>query len=73
MTCAAEGAHLAVVNSETEANVLKELFEKNPPNTIIAAIPGIMRDIMHIGFNDWGERGVWTTIHGELMDYYVDL
>ncbi|XP_034830263.1 C-type mannose receptor 2-like [Maniola hyperantus] len=64
MTCAAEGGHLAVVNSETEANVLRELFEKTPANSIISAIPGIMRDIMHVGFHDWSERGVWTTIHG---------
>ncbi|CAH2106820.1 unnamed protein product [Euphydryas editha] len=68
MTCAAEGAHLAVVNSATEANVLRELFAKNPQNTIKSNVRGIMRDIMHIGFHDWGERGIWTTIHGTSLE-----
>ncbi|KOB52100.1 C-type lectin 21, partial [Operophtera brumata] len=49
MTCAAEGAHLAIINSVKESQVLKELFAKYPDNLIFSSA---------IGFHDWGERGI---------------
>nr|XP_026497971.1 C-type mannose receptor 2-like isoform X1 [Vanessa tameamea] len=74
MTCAAEGGHLAVINSETEANVLREIFAKHPQNSIRSNLPGIMRELIHVGFHDWNERGIWTTIHGTpLMEAGFDL
>ncbi|XP_073947441.1 macrophage mannose receptor 1-like isoform X2 [Choristoneura fumiferana] len=33
-TCQAEGANLAIINSEAESQVLKELFAQNPPQDI---------------------------------------
>ncbi|KOB78577.1 C-type lectin [Operophtera brumata] len=53
MTCAAEGAHLAIINSAEESQVLKDLYGKNPDNLIFSKAPGIAA----IGFHDWGERG----------------
>lgn len=64
MTCAAEGGHLAVINSDSEANVLKGIFAKNPQDSLRSNLESIMKEIIHIGFHDWGERGIWTTIHG---------
>ncbi|CAH0719674.1 unnamed protein product, partial [Brenthis ino] len=67
MTCAAEGGHLAIINSDTEANVLRQIFAKHPQDSIKSNLPGIMKEIAHIGFHDWGERGIWTTIHGSSL------
>ncbi|KOB63853.1 C-type lectin 21, partial [Operophtera brumata] len=63
MTCAAEGAHLAIINSAEESQVLRDLYAKNPDNLIFSKDPGIAA----IGFHDWGERGSWMTIHGETL------
>lgn len=67
MTCAAEGAYLAIPNSFQEATVLKELFAANPASTILQVNRTLMRDLVHIGFHDWGEKGDWTTIHGKSL------
>ncbi|KOB66830.1 Lipopolysaccharide binding protein, partial [Operophtera brumata] len=64
MTCMAEGAHLAIINSEQESTVLKELFDKNPQSVIFSKLP----DIASIGFLDWGDGGSWMTIHGETLE-----
>nr|XP_049705021.1 uncharacterized protein LOC110376681 [Helicoverpa armigera] len=62
--CSAEGGHLVIINSETEAKVLKELFAKNHAVTM----PGVFwKDVAFVGFQDWGERGEWRTIHGETL------
>ncbi|KOB78821.1 Lipopolysaccharide binding protein [Operophtera brumata] len=63
MTCAAEGAHLAIINSAEESQVLKDLYAKNPDNVIFSKDPYVAA----IGFHDWGERGSWMTIHGETL------
>lgn len=67
MTCAAEGGHLAIINSDSEANVLKGIFAKNPQDSLRSNLESIMKEIIHIGFHDWSERGVWTTIHGQSL------
>ncbi|XP_048483403.1 uncharacterized protein LOC119692904 isoform X2 [Plutella xylostella] len=59
MTCAAEGAHLAIINSDAEAKYLTTLF---PPEGGTLEL-----DLAHLGFQDYGERGVWRTIHGETI------
>ncbi|XP_038211903.1 secretory phospholipase A2 receptor-like [Zerene cesonia] len=65
MACAAEGAYLAIVNSETEATVLKELFAKYPKEKTLFAFN---TDITLIGFHDWEDRIVWNTIHGQSLE-----
>ncbi|XP_068632226.1 C-type mannose receptor 2-like [Battus philenor] len=64
MTCAAEGGHLVVINSDTEAQVVKELFAKYPPIKILG---NVWKDMAYIGFHDWNEHGEWLTIHGETL------
>ncbi|XP_059047639.1 hemolymph lipopolysaccharide-binding protein-like, partial [Achroia grisella] len=64
MTCVAEGGHLAIINSATEAQALKELFAKYPANTIKA----LRTDPIFLGFLDWNEDNTWFTIHGETLD-----
>uniref|UniRef100_A0A2A4IYF0 C-type lectin domain-containing protein n=1 Tax=Heliothis virescens TaxID=7102 RepID=A0A2A4IYF0_HELVI len=62
--CSAEGGHLVIINSETEAQVLREIFAKYQSGTM----PGLFwKNVAFIGFQDWGERGDWRTIHGETL------
>ncbi|XP_041978144.1 lymphocyte antigen 75-like isoform X2 [Aricia agestis] len=61
MACTAEGGHLAIINSQQEALVLKEIFANNSP----AQVSINSRETMHIGIHNWNERADWTTINGE--------
>ncbi|XP_063361843.1 C-type mannose receptor 2-like [Cydia amplana] len=62
--CSGEGGHLAIINSDLEAQVIKELYGKNPDSTM----PGnFVKHSSHIGHCDWGERGLWLTIHGQTL------
>ncbi|XP_072932316.1 uncharacterized protein [Epargyreus clarus] len=61
MACAAEGAHLVIVNSVTEAKVVRELFAKYPGNSMVG---NFWKDVAFVGFHDWGEHGEWITIDG---------
>ncbi|XP_047036312.1 macrophage mannose receptor 1-like isoform X1 [Helicoverpa zea] len=62
--CSAENGHLAIINNEDEAEVLRQVFADNPA----AWIPGIFwKDVAFIGFHDWGLWGDWRTIHGETL------
>ncbi|XP_059056932.1 macrophage mannose receptor 1-like [Achroia grisella] len=63
MTCAAEGGHLAIINSATEAQILKELFAKYPANKVIAKYT----EPVSVGFYDWNKDYTWVTIHGETL------
>ncbi|KOB51774.1 C-type lectin 10 [Operophtera brumata] len=45
MTCAAEGAHLAIINSAEESQVLKDLYAKNPDNVIFSKDPYVFSNI----------------------------
>ncbi|CAB3222952.1 unnamed protein product [Arctia plantaginis] len=62
MICSAEGAHLAIINSEEEAKIITQIFAKYPKANIVGSI---YQDIAIIGFNYWGLNSEWTTIHGE--------
>ncbi|XP_049880809.1 C-type mannose receptor 2-like [Pectinophora gossypiella] len=66
MTCMSEGGHLAIINSEVESNILKEIFAKYPPGTY--AGPEINTDVVFVGFHDWNERGEYLTIHGQTLN-----
>ncbi|XP_061707857.1 hemolymph lipopolysaccharide-binding protein-like [Cydia pomonella] len=64
--CFSEGAHLAIINSPIESQVLKELFAKYPENTLRVKYPHVAM----IGFWDWNEHarnGDWLTIFGETL------
>ncbi|XP_045448529.1 macrophage mannose receptor 1-like [Melitaea cinxia] len=64
MTCTAEGGQLAIINSETESTVIKEIFAKNPP----ASMPGnFWKEVAFMGFHDWGEHGEFLTIEGDTL------
>ncbi|KAJ0180362.1 hypothetical protein K1T71_003766 [Dendrolimus kikuchii] len=60
----AEGGYLAIVDVVGEHLVLKDIFAKNPSNTLF----GYARDSAHIGFRDLDGRGTWTTIHGDRVE-----
>ncbi|KAL4701974.1 hypothetical protein ACJJTC_011794, partial [Scirpophaga incertulas] len=57
MVCQAEGGHLAVPNSETEAQVLRDFVNKAPAEFLSASI----------GFKDWSDHSVWMTVHGQTI------
>ncbi|KAI8435523.1 hypothetical protein MSG28_003819 [Choristoneura fumiferana] len=62
--CAGEGGHLAIINSDVEAQVIKDLYAKNPDSLMPGAFTKLSS---HIGFCDWGERGLWLTIHSQTL------
>ncbi|KAJ8709534.1 hypothetical protein PYW08_009538 [Mythimna loreyi] len=64
LTCTAEGGHLAVINSEVEAKVLKDVFAKYPAGKIVGKV---WKDVAFIGFHNWGENAEWRTIHGDTL------
>jgi hypothetical protein len=61
MACASEGGHLAIINSDNEANVIRDLFAQNPGSSMLGYF---WKDVAFIGFHDWSEHGEWRTIHG---------
>nr|QWY13114.1 IML17 [Mythimna separata] len=63
-TCYAEGGYLAVINSDTEATVLRELFAKYPGGQMQG---NFWKDVAFIGFHDWGERWDFRSIHGKTL------
>ncbi|XP_061707696.1 C-type mannose receptor 2-like [Cydia pomonella] len=63
MACQAEGGHLAVINSNEEAQVLKDIFGRNPSTTIKT---GDSR-WASVGIWDWNEHGEFLTIFGETL------
>ncbi|XP_052740366.1 uncharacterized protein LOC112053983 [Bicyclus anynana] len=65
MACAAEGGHLAIINSDTEATVLRELFAKNPASSMVG---NFWKDVAFIGFQDWGENREFLTIEGQTLE-----
>ncbi|CAK1546913.1 unnamed protein product [Leptosia nina] len=64
MACAAEGGHLAIINSETEAQVAKEIFAKYPGGKMLGHF---WKDVAFIGFHDWGEHSDWITLDGKTL------
>ncbi|XP_049868659.1 macrophage mannose receptor 1-like isoform X2 [Pectinophora gossypiella] len=66
MACAAEGGHLAIINSQAEATVLSGIFRSVPANDLTKIVGGTVT-VAHIGFHDWGEHGDWLTIHGQTL------
>ncbi|XP_046401980.1 hemolymph lipopolysaccharide-binding protein-like [Ischnura elegans] len=52
-TCASEGAHLAIINSEAEYDVIRSLGGK---------------DNAYLGFHDRVKEGEWVTVFGEPLD-----
>jgi hypothetical protein len=61
MICAAEGGYLAVINSQLEAQVLRELLYKYPEKNITSQYTSDTA----IGFRDWSEHSIWFTIKGK--------
>ncbi|XP_047987458.1 secretory phospholipase A2 receptor-like [Leguminivora glycinivorella] len=62
--CHSEGGHLAVVNSDEEAEVLKEIFAMYPPKTVTGAKHD---DVAIVGVWKWDDNrdGDWLTIYGQ--------
>lgn len=58
--CQAEGGHLAVVDSQAEADVLKELFAHQP-----RLLYTTLQNSAAIGLAEWGYFKSWWTIHGK--------
>ncbi|KAG6442319.1 C-type mannose receptor 2 [Manduca sexta] len=63
LTCAAEGGHLAIINSAAEAQVIRELIASVPNEAIFGGSKGGTA----LGYDDWNEKGIWRTIHGQTL------
>lgn len=63
MTCLAEGGYLAIINSEQEANILKEIVENNPDEEKRYSVSGSVL----VGFHDWGEHGTFLSINSKYI------
>ncbi|XP_047995348.1 hemolymph lipopolysaccharide-binding protein-like [Leguminivora glycinivorella] len=62
--CSGEGGHLAIINDNVEATAIRDLYGKYPDS----AMPGnFEKQMAHIGVTDWGQQGLWVTIHGETL------
>jgi hypothetical protein len=59
-TCAVEGAHLAIINSEAEARYLQLAFARFPKIT-----GGSHNDYAFVGAHDMLAEGQFVTIFGE--------
>nr|QWY13116.1 IML19 [Mythimna separata] len=64
LACSAEGGHLAIINSATEATVLKELFAKYPDSSLVGMQ---WKNVALIGFHDWSDHTEWRTIQGQTL------
>ncbi|KAJ8709543.1 hypothetical protein PYW08_009547 [Mythimna loreyi] len=64
LACSAEGGHLAIINSDVEATVLRELFAKYPDAKFFG---NFRKDYAFLGFYDWGEKWDFRTVHGETL------
>ncbi|XP_063529548.1 asialoglycoprotein receptor 2-like [Cydia strobilella] len=62
-TCRDEGGNLAIINSDTESTVLKQIYQKNPKYKIVGAEDG---DYAIIGFEK-STYAEWVTINGESL------
>ena len=69
MACSAEGGHLAIINSELEAIVLKELYAKYPVSKMVGTF---RKDVAFIGLHDSGELWDWKTIHGNILLFWYE-
>lgn len=61
--CGGEGGYLAVINSDTEAELLKQLFEKYSASVLTGTN---LDNVVSIGFYYWKLSNSWWTIHGEI-------
>lgn len=66
MMCITEGGHLAILNDEQEANVVKDLF----PVMKLNFTQHEKWDPLYIGIRDWTGKGkgTWLSIQGEPLD-----
>nr|AAV91436.1 lectin 1 putative immunolectin [Lonomia obliqua] len=62
--CSAEGAHLAIINNDTEAEVLRGLFAKYPAESLAVSY----HDAIRLGFYNWNdESNYFGTLHGQSL------
>lgn len=62
-TCAAEGGYLAVINSDEEAELVKNILAKQSSKNFKAKYC----NEFYIGYHDWGQLHNYMTIHGNTL------
>ncbi|XP_075988237.1 C-type mannose receptor 2-like [Anticarsia gemmatalis] len=65
--CSAEGGHLAIINSEKEANIIRELMDAHPEDSIVGVHN---KAYVHLGFLNWGygPATYWMTLDGRTIE-----
>ncbi|XP_066994938.2 hemolymph lipopolysaccharide-binding protein [Anabrus simplex] len=64
--CVQEGAHLIVINSDEEADVVRTFFARKPPIQNLSGIHSAL--FAHVGFHDRYEEGKYVTLQGQPLD-----
>ncbi|XP_059056888.1 macrophage mannose receptor 1-like [Achroia grisella] len=64
MICAAEGGHLAIINSNYERDILRSLFDSYSSNSIQCYYASTAM----LGYWDWNNDSTWFTIHGQTLE-----
>ncbi|XP_034830760.1 macrophage mannose receptor 1-like [Maniola hyperantus] len=59
--CSAEGGYLAIINSNEEAAVFREMYREHYPNASQYFVTAV-------GFHDWDKNGIWRTVHGQTLE-----
>nr|CAD7574781.1 unnamed protein product [Timema californicum] len=62
-TCAKEGGHLVIINSEEESKITQQLFARHPKINDVQ-----YNDFAFIGFHDMYTEGSYVTIYGDPLD-----
>ncbi|CAB3257638.1 unnamed protein product [Arctia plantaginis] len=62
--CQAEGGYLVIINSEVEAQVIRDIWIKYPA---VVMIGPFWKDVAYVGMYNWDESEDWTTIHGQWL------
>lgn len=65
--CSAEGGHLAIINNETESQVIRDIFARYPPPKMTG---NFLNDVAFIGFHNYGESQDWVTVKGIFFCFY---
>ncbi|KAJ4442990.1 hypothetical protein ANN_04638, partial [Periplaneta americana] len=61
--CSREGAHLAIINSETESSVLQSLFARHPKLNNVSD-----QNHAFLGYHDLHKEGTFLTVFGNALN-----
>ncbi|XP_073944560.1 hemolymph lipopolysaccharide-binding protein-like [Choristoneura fumiferana] len=64
VACAREGGYLAIINSELEHQLIRDLYNKSYSSIISG---NYNRGAIHLGYKSFEHLSLWMTIHGQTL------